>query len=317
MDNPEFHDTQGSTGADASTSAASADATSAAGSGGGSDGGTTSGGASSEPATSSSGDPSTTADLTSTTSGNSSDATTSTTDPNTTDATTGTTGGVSCDAPEVLQIPAAADAFFIPNGTEGGLTCVYDILSADNPCKKLNFGMLDGLRLLRLDGGIDPMYAVRFQHQPLVDLTDMGMKVLDAALIVSVYDEIVVEGMKLKVAMIGEEWLEGNKPGTLAGDGDSSYLFRNVMAAAPWSGGDGPRGGSKEVATLPIPVGYAQNEKVASTNIDLTPWINDPNANNGLVVYFPAGTPVDTVGPGIKTRESANPPVLKIHYCSQ
>lgn len=248
----------------------------------------------------------------------------STTDPATTDGVTtgGTTDpattGDACDAPNAyLDVKVADDAFFISGGTDMQTTCNYyqKLAHPEFPCRDLNLGTTGALQIARMDGGIDAMYAARFSHDALKTLVDQGAVFFHAELMITVYGA-VTEDLELRVGMIEEEWIEGLKDGDVGTEGDSSFQSRSIgVQAIPWTNADGPRGASSQIATLSVPLGYADHAVLTSDPFTIQKWIDDPLQNHGLVVSFTKGLPPPLLGPGIKAKESPFPPVLRVHHC--
>jgi len=255
---------------------------------------------------------------------------TTTTDATTTDATTGdvstsdaTTGGSSgttggCAETTLVEMKPAGDAFFIAGGTDNATSCKYydNVAGVGFACKHLNFGTTGALRIARMADGIDAMYAAYFSQDAISALVKQGVEIDHAELAIIVYDQIK-HPIELRVGMITESWIPGEKNGQLALMGDSSFASSNIgFQAAPWTGEDGPRGASFEVATLSVPVDFGQHEEFISTPFAIDPWLGDEAMNFGLVLSFPKNVVVPTYGPGVKAMESVDfKPTLRIHYC--
>lgn len=317
MNNPAFLDSDGAperTTGEASTTETGTTTTSGGSAGESSSGGTTT-------TTTTTATTATTSTSTTTTDASVTVADTGTSEPLTTgDTSTGdtSTGNNACDTPTETILKAAADAFFISGGTDNGTTCAYydQITDPTAPCKLLNFGKTGGLRIARLDGGIDAMFAVRFEHEALALLADEGEMILDARVVLTLYAAIFDEDQDLRVGKLTEEWIEGVKNGEVAGDGDSNFDMRHVGQAIKWTNSDGPRGASVEVGTLKIPLGYANHAEVESSPFKIDDWVADPASNNGIVISFAKNVMPDLGGPGIKSRESVEfAPRLIVRHC--
>ena len=246
------------------------------------------------------------------------------TDATATDAQTssgGTTDGA-CEGIMMHQdISPVADAFFISGGTENQTTCIYhdDVNGAKLPCKDLNFGATGALRLARMDGGIDAMFAVRFSIEELLELAKTAGKFDHAELVMTLYDGIEND-IQFEVGLIQHGWTDGSQNGTLAVMGDSSFQSADIgFQAKAWMGNDGPRGASMKVTTLDIKPGYVNHAEVASGPFGVDAWLEDPLKGWGLVVAFPKNVAINTYGPGFKAMEAGldYQPVLRVYYCAQ
>ena len=247
----------------------------------------------------------------------------SATDASATDGQTssGSTTDGACEGVMVHKdIDPIADAFFISGGTENQTSCMYyDALNgAKLPCKDLNFGATGALRIARMDGDIDAMFAVRFAGEKLIELALQAGKFDHVELVMTVYGQID-ESIQLQVGLINQSWFPGFQNGTLALMGDSSFQFADIgFVEHEWIGGDGPRGASTPVATLEITAGYKEHAQFTSGPIDIDAWLDDPLNNWGLVVSFPKEVALNTYGPGLKAMESGQyRPLLRVHYCQQ
>jgi len=233
-----------------------------------------------------------------------------------TDDSSGTTGG--CANTAMVNMKPVADAFFIAGGSDNQSTCKYYDLLADgaSACKDLNFGTTAALRLARMEGGIDAMFAVKFSYEAIAALVGQGVTIDHAELAIIVYDQIP-QPIELQVGMITQSWTAGLKNGKLALMGDSSFESADIgFQAAPWNGGDGPRGASVPVASLGVPVGFKLHEELVSTPFSVEPWIDNQDQAHGLVLSFAKNVAVPTYGPGIKAMESPGfEPILRLHYC--
>lgn len=235
-----------------------------------------------------------------------------------TDSSTGvvpdTTGGC---VQMVMDLQPVEDAFFIAGGTDNQTTCKYydSVTDPEAPCKLLNFGTTGALRIARMDGGIDAMYAARFPHAKLLELVAQGVEIGDAELIMTVYDQVEAS-TTLQVGMIKANWLAGTRNGEIGQEGDSSFESASLgVQAIPWPNDDGPRGASTKVADLKVPVGFEQHQQITSSSFSIAPWLNDPMNVSGFVVSFPKAAALNTFGPGFKAMESSFKPLLRVHAC--
>ncbi|MBA3548671.1 MAG: hypothetical protein H0T76_19470 [Nannocystis sp.] len=224
-----------------------------------------------------------------------------------------------CAMKQTTDFFAIDDAFFIAGGSDNGSTCLYfdAVDGSEHPCKRLNFGKTSALRVARMDGGIDAMYAVRFPGTKLADFVAEGNQIVEAQLVMTVYGEIA-KPIEFRVGMITDQWAAGESNGTPAGGGESNFEeYQLGIAANPWTGGDGPRGAGSQVATLSVPVGYADHAQITSTPFGIDPWLVDPLSANGLVVSFTKDAAVETFGPGLKAMESGQfQPLLRVTHCA-
>ena len=224
-----------------------------------------------------------------------------------------------CEMQVVEDFFAVDDAFFIA-GASGNekLNCLYydPVIGSEHPCRQLNFGSTPSLRVARMEGGIDAMFAVRFPGLKLVEIVKQGNQVVKAELVLTFYGEIAAQ-VDFGVGMIMDQWVAGEGNGTFGAGGESNFEeYLLGFLATPWTGDDGPRGASVQVATLTVPKGFGEHEQIASTPIDIAPWLADPVKAQGLVVYIDKNFPVGTFGPGLKALESGIfQPRLRVTYC--
>ncbi len=229
-----------------------------------------------------------------------------------------TTGG----CPEkVIEIPAEADGFYIAGGTLGGTTCGYpsDVKGKLLPCRSLNFGITQSLRLVRGAGEFEGMYAVRFVQSALIQLQQQGITSASAELVVSMF--AAPPAVVMRVGKINVEWFEGLRDGLPAQFGDSNFENSKISDLYyEWSkASDGPRGASTEVAELSVPAVFPDPTFIASTSFAIDDWLKAPEAAQGLVLSFYKNDAVGLEGPSIHTRESALGPMvrpfLRVRYC--
>lgn len=233
----------------------------------------------------------------------------------------GTSGVNVCDVLLSMDIMAVSDAFFIAGSTDGGTKCnYYDALlgGATGPCHALNFGTTGALQLART-AEFEGMYAVRFDQSPLALLDQDQVHIDHAELLMTGYGFIQQE-LTLQVGAITEPWSEGNKNGTLAEQGDSTYAEPTLgIIESAWTNGDGPRGASQPLASLSVPIPPQDQDHFTLTSepFALAPGFSDQLSLNGLVVAYPAGMLVKSFGPGLKSRESGVfQPILRVYYCN-
>lgn len=224
-----------------------------------------------------------------------------------------------CEMQTVEDFFAVDDAFFIAGASVNDpSTCQYydPLIGSNHPCRQLNFGSTPSLRVARIEGGIDAMFAVRFPGLKLVELVNQGNQIVKAELVLTFYGEIAAQ-VDFGVGMITDQWVAGEGNGTFGMGGESNFEeYMLGFVASPWTGGDGPRGASVQVATLTVPKGFGEHEQIASTPINIAPWLADPFKAQGLAVYFPKNVAVGTLGPGLKAVESGQfQPRLRVTYC--
>lgn len=238
-----------------------------------------------------------------------------------------TSDGSSTTVPETtgcaeafVDIPAEADGFYIAGATDNGMTCAYaeTLAGKASPCKFLNFGKTEGMRVARGADAYDAMYVVRFPHSELMKLKDMGITSAMAELVLNVY--AAPPAIDMRVGMITDQWFEGVQDAMPAKPGDSNFGTAKIeeMVDTPWSSPDGPRGASTKVAILHVPANYPNASPIETESFAIDPWLVAPDQAHGLVVSFFKDDAVGAEGPSINTKDHPNPdlrPFLHVHFC--
>jgi len=250
-------------------------------------------------------------------------ADTTTLDPTTLDPTQTSSTTVSPDTgvdcvPMMIDIPAEADGFYIAGGTMGGTTCDYaaKIQGSELPCKDLNFGITEDLRLAR-SPEFDAMYVVRLPKSQFMKLKADGVSSATAELHVNAF--AAPPEVTLRVGKIKDQWLEGAQDGSMAQQNDSSFQATSVgVVDTPWSDPDGPRGASTKVTTLFVPSDYPDATFLHTGTFPIDDWLDAPEQAEGLVVSFFKGDGMSPEGPSFNTLnhpDLTKHPFLRVQYC--
>lgn len=256
-----------------------------------------------------------TSDHSGSTSGSTSEANTDTASSSTSD-----TGPVDCGNAVYIDVPAAADAFFIAGSTNQGTTCnFYGGVpgGAFAPCYTLNLGTTSALQFAKHEDEVEAMYAIRFEQDPLIMLQQNGFQIAFAQLNLTGWG-LVEESLELEVGLLGDTWDEGGQNGTPAVMGDSSFEFASYgIKATAWTGGDGPRGASEYAADIFVDIPLDDHFPLVSTEFTLGNDFVEQLAQRGLSVSYPIDTELFTYGPGLKSREAPAiyHPFLRIFGC--